>query len=136
MKDFSNLLWLLILAGSAIGSLVAKAKENKRKAASASAVPPKTPEPVEWEGDAPADFRQNTGEGYASLFSDSMTSDELSQTATSPTSYGATSETDRSEANQPETKAAADSDSGIVSDFDLRKAVLWSEILKPKFDEE
>lgn len=131
MEDFSNILWLLILAGSAAVSIAAKTKENKRKAASGTVPQPKVPESARPDKEADAEFRPDSGKGCDVSVTGPVAADETyAQTAS--TKAPSHEPPHDSSAKQPENCA----ESGILSDFDLRKAVIWSEILKPKYDED
>ena len=131
MEDFSNILWLLILVGSAAVSMAAKAKEHRRRAASASPPQPKASESARSGREAAAEFRPNGGNGRKVPFTGTeAAADREVETASAAAPYR---EPPRdASVRQPENRI----ENGILSDFDLRKAVVWSEILKPKFDED
>lgn len=134
MEDFSNILWLLILAGSTAVSVKAKAKEAKRKAASE---PPSARQHM--EEPAPVPPRQNL------TTSIQETQQEAVCAAYTPVSGTAVFTQLETEDTNPERNGfsagraneGSDSDcceAEVMNDFDLRKAVVWSEILKPKFE--
>ena len=125
MEDFSNILWLLILVGSAAVSMATKAKEHRRKTASASPPQPKASESVRPGREAAAKFRPNGGNGCKI-----PSADTKAGTASAAAPYRGPLHD--SSAGQPESCT----ESGILSGCDLRKAVVWSEILKPKFGED
>lgn len=155
MEDFSNIIWVLLIAGSIIASIASKNKEEKRK---------KTTENTDNEA-FPQEFQSEMPQK-----SPRLPLERTLQTASKPQPTkefdGLTGELDayRKHVEQhrtpkyPAAKPAVQSSSqsamkagaiaaevttdaqtpseGIMSDFDLRKAVVWSEILKPKYDEE
>ena len=125
MEDFSNILWLLILVGSAAVSMATKAKEHRRKTASASPPQPKASESVRPGREAAAKFRPNGGNSCKI-----PSADTKAETASADALYRGPLHD--SSAGQPESCT----ESGILSGCDLRKAVVWSEILKPKFGED
>ena len=125
MEDFSNILWLLILVGSAAVSMATKAKEHRRKTASASPPQPKASESVRPGREAAAKFRPNGGNSCKI-----PSADTKAEIASAAAPYRGPLHD--SSAGQPERCT----ESGILSGCDLRKAVVWSEILKPKFGED
>ena len=131
MEDFSNILWLLILVGSAAVSMATKAKEHRRKTASASPPQPKASESVRPGREAAAKFRPNGGNSCKTPSADTKAAaDTKAETASADALYRGPLHD--SSAGQPERCT----ESGILSGCDLRKAVVWSEILKPKFGED
>lgn len=137
MEDFSNILWLLILAGSAAVSFIAKAKEAKRKAASA---PHSTSHRAEEEV-GPEQSPKNSAtpipetqqETVCAVYTPVSGTAKFTQLETEGTdsertlvSMDRTAEPLVSNCNEME----------VMDDFDLRKAIVWSEILKPKFEGE
>lgn len=50
--------------------------------------------------------------------------------------FPAVSDTKNSEPNSASDSTETSAEANISQDFDLRKAIIYSEILKPKFDEE
>lgn len=111
--------------------MATKAKEHKRKTASASPPQPKASESVRPDREAAAKFRPNGGNGRKIPSADTKAAaDTKAGTASAATPYRGPLHD--SSAGQPESCT----ESGILSGCDLRKAVVWSEILKPKFGED
>lgn len=132
MEDFSNILWLLVLAGSVAVSFASKAIEKRRKAASASPSQPKMPESIQQDEKMESpDFLPKENDGTAVYMGPA---DRLMDTSTALNKSRPSQGNDCPEKRQPDKKVCAES--SAIFDFDLRKAVLWSEILKSKFDEE
>lgn len=152
MEDFSNIIWVLLIAGSIIASIASKNKEEKRKKTTEdnalpqefqSEMPQKSPrQPLERTlHTAPKPQPTQEFGGLTEELDAYRKHVEQHRTPKHPAVKPATQSSSRSAMKVGATAAEVTSDAqtpseGIMSDFDLRKAVVWSEILKPKYDEE
>lgn len=181
MEDFSNILWLLVIAGSVVASVLTKTnKEKNKKSALPEAFP--TPATEAWQpeneeenasrhvpatgrsfrpaksatvprrkgqetvsdlfpsgrefarpieagssGQAPEDVFATQDDDFASGLPDPITEAEAFAFKSEENAAATADATAGKTVEAPETD--------LLADFDLRKAVVWSEVLKPKFEE-
>lgn len=131
MEESSDILWILFIAASVAIPLITKAKEKKRTAAPASAMS---------EDESDSDPRRTLNESAPPISGGAY---ETPGTAGNrDDSNDPNNESDCFESAFPR-RQTAKMDSGKESDaaedgseeFDLKKAIVWSEILKQKFEE-
>ncbi len=107
MDELKDILWIVVAIGSIALSFVSQ--KRKKPAARVAGEPEAFPTPA-------AEPLSGPRKPYATDGVAKAAGDEIG--------------------NEPKNPAAEAGDAGIASEFDVRKAVVWSEILKPKFDEE
>lgn len=152
MEDFSNILWGLLIGGSIIASIVSKNKEEKQKKNADNADGELFPQ--EFQSEMPQRLPhertlRTTPNSQSKKEFGGLTEEleaykkhvEQHRTPKSPAEKTATQSSSQSAMKASATISSVVTDAehpseAIMGDFDLRKAVVWSEILKPKFDEE
>lgn len=126
--ETENLIQLILLFALVIGSAIAGFVSPRRKAAAGKqpqSAPKPLPTPAPGPRKAPRPAKPTPETPFASEYATLAEVQAAEQTA-------ARHPAQRQEPQPVET----DENQAILADFDLRKAVIYSELLKPKFDEE
>ena len=152
MEDFATVIWVVIIAGAMVFNVVSQSRKARRKGAK------QVPHDEAWPSSAPDMPMPSTAparpEPIAAVFPDVCRSleeipaqeyePEYTALKTAETGTLRHQTTDRLK-TAPETDEIAahaisdapeESSSSIAGEFNLRQAVIYSEILKPRFDEE
>lgn len=116
--DFSTIFWVIIAVGAVILQ-VAKAREKAEKAK-------KTSHEESWPTTTAMPATANSAKKFVSVETSSLTAEE--ETPSYDNGELQTHLNAHPDAPEEENEA-------ILADFDLRKAVIYSEILNPKFKE-
>ncbi|MEG2614728.1 MAG: hypothetical protein RR996_06780 [Alistipes sp.] len=139
MDNFSDILWILIIGGSAVISFVMEGKKKKHDKEMPDATTTPQAEPLEERRIEPV-LRNLTDILEQALPKHNAKSPRTPKHAKTPSTstVGAVPVSSMTGANSvaEQSAVATQPTEGIMSDFDLRKAVIWSEILKPKFNDE
>ena len=116
MENFSTVLWIVVIAAAMIFNVVSQSRQEVQPAVAPGATPTMAPS-AGFEDAAPAAGSGHTAplSGRSDVQKGRMTATEHPHAAYDDAQEDATAE--------------------ITEDFDLRRAVIYSEILKPKFDE-
>ncbi|MEG1612223.1 MAG: hypothetical protein RR318_06375 [Alistipes sp.] len=137
MDNFSDILWILIIGGSAVISFVMEGKKKKHDKEMPE-VPTPQAEPLEERRIEPV-LRNLTDILEQALPKHNAKSPRAPKHAKTPSTstVGAVPVSSMTGANSvaEQSAVATQPTEGIMGDFDLRKAVIWSEILKPKFND-
>ncbi len=143
MDELKDILWIVGAIGTIALSFVSQKRQKPaaRVAGEPEAFPTPAAEPLSGprKAEAPVVRRQDRMEsksgahkGRAGEGSGRRKADSRKPHATDGVAKAAGDEI----GDEPKNPAAEAGDAGLASEFDVRKAVVWSEILKPKFDEE
>lgn len=151
MEDFASVIWVVIIVGAMIFNVVSQSRKARGKGAkqtphgeawpsSAPGVPMPSAAPVRPEPVAPVfpDECQSLEEIPAQEYEPEYTTLKTVETGTLRHQTADRLETtpERNEiAAHAITDAPEEGASSIAGEFDLRQAVIYSEILKPRFDE-
>lgn len=129
MEDFSTIIWVVIFGAAMVFSAASKARKNMRKSDKEN---PNEAWPTQFDvpeanEETDSGIHGNRFDTVKSAFEenpgqDSYEADNSISDAHSFEEVGHTSETSEGAKN-------------LAQEFELRKAVIYSEILKPKFDE-
>ncbi|MEG1611032.1 MAG: hypothetical protein RRZ83_00405 [Alistipes sp.] len=134
MDNFSDLLWILIIGGAAIASFVMEGKKKQQSKEGS--------DEVNTNEERARQILKELFEGTKSQTpqSDKQVCLQKKQQTHKPSasSVGPVPVSSMTGVNSvaAQTSVTTEHAEDIMSDFDLRKAVIWSEILKPKFDKE
>lgn len=148
MEDFASVIWVIIIVGAMVFNVVSQSRKARGKGAK------QIPHSEAWPSPAPDMPTPSTApvrpEPITSVFPDEcqsleeMYEPEYATLKTAETEALRHQTTDRLKTAHETDEIAAhaisdapeESSSSIAGEFNLRQAVIYSEILKPRFDEE
>ncbi|WP_295937564.1 hypothetical protein [uncultured Alistipes sp.] len=146
MEDYSTIIWVVVIAGVMIYNVSSKARKQLKKVVQEAEKHIDKEAWPSWdkkwtldheteEGRSEEGMSMETEEGYAEVVRRrAATAHQEHDPRVSPASVQPAIKPSVQKTGH-ETSAAEGIQAEITEDFDLRKAVIYSEILKPKFEE-
>ncbi len=157
MEDFSTVIWIIAIVAAMVFNGVSQARKQAKKHAGQSGKHAGNEAWPSWDAQTSAEMQRPAAEETArsakraelrpvpaptvpsegfgettGKATDFMQSERLAPNSTTMTAQGSSA---AGRAARAHAEATEDAAAEITEDFDLRKAVIYSEILKPKFDE-